>query len=216
MLPLGVLFDMDGTLTDTEKLWFQAETELIAELGGDWQPGDERELIGLNLHDASALLVNRLKLDISPEDFGRILTDRVTELGRRHGMPWRPGAYELLDLLRNLDIPSVLVTASMRRFAQLTLGQAPVGSLEFAVTGEDVVRGKPDPEAYQRAASLIGVEPRDCVAFEDSVHGLNSARRAGAIAVGVPLNVDISDVPGVILIDSLEQVDEDFLRALMR
>lgn len=167
MLPQAVLLDMDGTLTDTEKLWFQAEIDVIGELGGDWKAGDELNLIGLNLHDSSRLLVDTLELDISPEDLGRVLTDRVAELGRRHGMPWRPGALELLYRLRDLEIPSVLVTASMRRFAQLTLDQAPEGTLEFSVTGEDVTRGKPDPEAYVHAAEGVGAAPELCVAFED-------------------------------------------------
>lgn len=213
MLPQAVLLDMDGTLTDTEKLWFQAEIEVIGELGGDWKAGDELNLIGLNLHDSSRLLVDTLELDISPEDLGRILTDRVAELGRRHGMPWRPGALELLYRLRDLEIPSVLVTASMRRFAQLTLDQAPEGTLEFSVTGEDVTRGKPDPEAYVHAAEGVGAAPELCVAFEDSVPGLHSALGAGVITYGVPLKVDLSGVHGAQLIDSLEQVDEAFLRS---
>ncbi|VEI12374.1 HAD family hydrolase [Trueperella bialowiezensis] len=214
-LPDAVLVDMDGTLTDTEKLWFQAEIDVMADFGREWKSGDETELIGMNLHDSSHYLVRKLDLDVEPAEFGRILTDRVAQLAAEHGAPWRPGARELLELLSALGIPSVLVTASMRNLAQFTLDQAPAGSLEYCVSGEDVSAGKPDPEPYLRAASLVGADPSRCIAFEDSIPGLTSAISSGAVTYGVPLNIDISHVRGATIIDSLEVVNEEFLHTAL-
>lgn len=214
-LPSGILFDMDGTLTDTEKLWFQAETEVLGELGRPWRAGDEMAIIGLNLIDAATHLTTSLDIDMDPAALGWMLTERVAKIGRERGMPWRPGAYELLELVAHLGIPSALVTASHIAFAQLALEQAPAGTLQVAVTGDQVKVGKPDPEPYLLAAERLGVSADRTLAFEDSVHGLTSALAAGCVTVGVPLKVDISGVAGVTLIDSLADADEAFLRSVM-
>lgn len=214
-LPAAVLFDMDGTLTDTEALWFRAETEILAGLGRQWRPGDEMAVVGLNLLDACRYLVSHLELSVSAEFLADALTDRVVELGEEHGMPWRPGAFELLERVTALGIPSALVTASRMSFARLTLDQAPQGSLEVAITGDQVTNGKPDPEPYTKAIERLGVSPGSTLAFEDSVYGLSSARAAGAVTVGVPLKMDLSGREDVIIIGSLAEADEDFLRAVM-
>lgn len=214
-LPWGILFDMDGTLTDTEKLWFQAETEVLGELGRPWRAGDEMDIIGLNLIDAATHLATMLEIDIEPAELGWMLTERVAAIGREQGMPWRPGAYEILELVARLGIPSALVTASHMAFAQLALEQAPAGTLEVAVTGDQTLIGKPDPDPYLMGIERLGVPAERTLAFEDSVHGLTSALAAGCVTVGVPLKVDISGVDGAILIDSLADVDEAFLRAVM-
>lgn len=214
-LPGAVLFDMDGTLTDTEKLWFEAETEVLADLGRSWKAGDEMAVIGLNLLDASRYLTTSLDLELEPAELARRLTDRVVAIGRQKGMPWRPGALELLELVAHLGIPSALVTASHMPFAQLALEQAPVGTLSVVVTGDQVENGKPHPQPYLEAISRLGIPAYRAVAFEDSIHGVTSAVAAGAVVVGVPLKVDISGVANITLVDSLSDVDEYFLSAVM-
>ncbi|MFP7696171.1 HAD family hydrolase [Trueperella sp. LYQ143] len=215
MLPQAVLFDMDGTLTDSEELWFAAEEEVFAALDRPWKRGDETAIIGMSLTDSTRYLCQALQLEISPAQLGTLLTDKVAELGRRRGMPWRPGAQELLTLLVELQIPSALVTSSFRSFADLTLANSPQGALTVCVTGDEGLAGKPDPEPYRCAAQRLGVDISRCLIFEDSIPGLTAAHASGGRAVGVPLHVKLPQLPGVQLISSLTQVDEEKLHQLM-
>lgn len=144
-LPGAVLFDMDGTLTDTEKLWFEAETGVLADLGRSWKAGDEMAVIGLNL-SMPAVISRPALIWSEPAELARRLTDRVVAIGEQKGMPWRPGALELLKLVARLGIPSALVTASHMPFAQLALERAPTGTLSVVVTGDQVENGKPHPQ----------------------------------------------------------------------
>ncbi|MDO5025805.1 MAG: HAD family phosphatase [Trueperella sp.] len=211
-MPAGLLFDMDGTLTDSEALWFAAEKELFAELGYDWVDGMQYDIIGMSMADATRFLVQKLGLDIAPAELGQELTARVVALGKKHGMPWLPGALELLQNSVAWGIPSALVTSSMPAFAELTLANAPAGALTVCVTG-DRTRGKPHPDPYLLAAAELDVAPELCVTFEDSIPGLQSAVAAGTKAVAVPCQVKLPDIPGVTYIDSLTEVDADFLAA---
>lgn len=211
-LPDAVLLDMDGTLTDTETLWFEAETRVMESLGREWKAGDELAIIGRAQLDAAAYLVDAFELDLKPAELSHMLVSTVISLGEERGMPWRPGALELLNLLVKLGIPSALVTSSPAGFAQMLIDMAPQGSLTAMVNGDSGLPGKPDPAPYAHAAELLGADVTRSVAFEDSIPGLTSAHAAGARTIGVPLKVDLPKLEGVTFIDSLEQVDEDFLR----
>ncbi len=214
-LPEAVLFDMDGTLTDTETLWFTAEQELFHELGYEWQEAEAKAVIGKSLIEAVRILVENSGVDISLEEFRQRLLEKVESLGQERGMPWRPGAYELLQLLVELNIPTALVTSSYRKFAQLTIDQAPQNSLTVLVSGEMTALGKPHPMPYLVAAEKLGVNIKNCVIFEDSIPGLCSAQATGAHAVAVPFQVELPKLEKVIFIDSLERVNKDFLQSLV-
>lgn len=209
-IPAGLLFDMDGTLTDSEQLWFAAEKELFAELGHEWVDGMQHDIIGMSMTSATTFLVQKMGLDIPPAELGKELTARVVRLGKEHGMPWLPGALELLQSSASWGIPSALVTSSMPEFAGLTLANAPAGTLTVCVTG-DRTRGKPHPDPYLLAAKELGVVPEQCVAFEDSIPGLQAAVAAGTKAVGVPCQVELPEIAGVTYIESLSEVTKEFL-----
>lgn len=215
MMPEAVLFDMDGTLTDTEKLWFEAEEQVFAELGCTWQDGDQNEIIGMAIQNSTALLVKKFDLTISPEELADLLINRVVQIAQTGGMPWRPGARELLENLTSWGIPTALVTSSYKPFADLALANAPQGSLTVSVTGDRVAKGKPDPEPYLTAADELGVDITACVAFEDSGPGLTSAYRSGAKAVGIPFQVELPVFDGALYIDTLEGLDKEFFDSLI-
>ena len=131
------------------------------------------------------------------------MTDSVTEQLRRE-IPWRPGAQELLRELRRRGVKTALVTMSLRRMALQVVEAIDFDAFDVVVAGDDVVHGKPHAEPYLKAARLLGVDPSQCVAFEDSISGILSAEAAGTKAVGIPNVIRIPQHPDRILWDTLE------------
>lgn len=210
----AVLWDMDGTLVDTEPYWIECEYDLVAEFGGTWSDSDARSLIGFDLIDAAIQLRRRGGVALEPEQIvGRLLDGVIERVGQR--LPWRPGAAELLAACRAADIPCALVTMSWRRLADTVVSTAPEGSFAVSITGDEVERGKPDPEPYEAAARALGLEPADCVAIEDSPTGVAAALAAGCPTLGVPHVVTLEPAVGLTLVDSLQDVTVEQLRGLV-
>ncbi|WP_437438612.1 HAD family hydrolase [Humibacter ginsenosidimutans] len=190
--PAAVLFDMDGTLVDTEPYWMQAETELVHAHGGAWTHDDALVLVGSGLWE-SARVFQEHGVDMPADDIVATLTARVQEQLDADGVPWRPGAKELLRELRDHGIPTALVTMSVRSMAQQIVSHIPFPAFDVLVTGDEVERPKPFPDPYLDAAKLLGVDPHACVAIEDSMNGLASAVAAGTVAIGVPHMIPLPD-----------------------
>ncbi|MEN9749703.1 MAG: hypothetical protein RL149_781 [Actinomycetota bacterium] len=199
----AVLFDMDGTIIDSEHYWLSSEQKLASSVGASWTEQDGINLIGMSLYDSTRLLKQKLGLRDDPETIIDTLTNSVIEQ-LRGDLPWRPGALELLLDLKSKGIKTALVTMSMRRMALAVVDRAPAGSFDIVIAGDDVDHGKPHPEPYLKAAAELGVDIRDCIAFEDSISGLHSAEASGAIAVGVPNIVNLPEKPDRIIWPTLE------------
>ncbi len=202
-LPAAVLWDMDGTLVDTEPYWIAAEHELVAAHGGTWSHEQALQLVGNSLL-ASARILQEAGVRLEPDEIVDYLLDRVVDAVRRH-VPWRPGARELLAAIAEAGVPCALVTMSYRRFAAEVVAHTD-GALRVVVTGDDVVNGKPHPESYLTAAQKLGVRVEDCVAIEDSPTGITSALASGARTLGVEAVVPIEPRPGLSRAGSLERV----------
>lgn len=205
-LPGAVLFDMDGTIIDSEPYWMIAEAELVEEFGGTWSTEQAYALVGSGLWNTADLLQQE-GVDLPADDIVQRLSQRVLEQVAA-SVPWRPGVRELFRELLEADIPCALVTMSLRTNAEalaqavaLELGQP---FFRAIVAGDDVAQPKPNPEAYLKGALALGVPIADCVALEDSSYGAASAFSAGAITIGIPLHVEISRNYVHELWDSLE------------
>ncbi|TPW93189.1 HAD family hydrolase [Protaetiibacter mangrovi] len=200
---------MDGTLVDTEPYWMVAEHELVAEWGGTWTHEDGLQLVGQGLW-SSALVFQSRGVGLEPQQIIDQLTDRVLTQIAVH-VPWRPGARELLAEVRDAGIPTALVTMSIRRMAdriaaalEHELGGA---AFEVVVAGDEVEHPKPYPDAYLRAAELLAVPIRDCVAIEDSEPGVAAAVASGATTFAVPFHVPLPASPAyTLLADGLADV----------
>ena len=204
---------MDGLLVDSEPLWFEVERAVMARLGGQWGEADQRALIGGSLDRTVSWLLAKAAAPASREDVARWLVDEMAALILARGLPLQPGAGPLLAALDAAGVPCALVTASSRAIMDAVLT---VTGLSFDVTvcGEDVRRGKPDPEPYLLAAARLGVPAAGCVVLEDSPTGIAAARAAGCPVIAVP-SVPVPPRPGLITVDSLEEVGFDRLEGIM-
>nr|WP_268747996.1 HAD family phosphatase [Microbacterium sp. SA39] len=191
--PRAVLWDMDGTLVDTEPYWMAAETTLVESFGGSWTHEDALQLVGSGLID-SAIILQNAGVAMEPEAIVSHLTDVVQESLRTQGVPFRPGARELLAELRDAGIPTGLVTMSLRRMALNVVDLIDFEAFDIVVAGDDVDNPKPHPEPYLQAAALLDVDIADVVVIEDSPTGVRAGLASGAVTLGVPHIVSLDDL----------------------
>lgn len=214
-LPLAVLFDLDGTLIDTEPVWMAQEQALAAAHGGSWSDEQARSCIGSPIPVSAARLREEGGVDLTVDVIVDRLLDAVVAAVRER-VPWQPGARELLADLAAHDVPCGLVTMSYRRLVDAVLADLPPAAFAAVVTGDEVERGKPDPLPYLTAATILGVRPADCVVVEDSAPGILSGLAAGATVVAVPHVAPLTGVEGVRMVPSLEHLDVAGLARLAR
>ena len=201
-VPAAVLWDLDGTLIDSEPYWMAEESALVHSYGGHWPKEMADQLVGNALLDSADFIRANSPVTMAPRDIVTTLTDGVVARLRER-IPWRPGARELLAELVEAGVPCALVTMSWRTMVDAVVDQLP-GMFETTLSGDEVERGKPDPLAYRMAADAVGVPISDCVALEDSEVGVTSAYDAGARTICIPLMVEVAQRPGLAYVDTLE------------
>ncbi|MEV6286263.1 HAD family phosphatase [Kribbella sp. NPDC051770] len=212
----AVLWDMDGTLVDSEPVWARVQIALLAELGAEWTVEDCVSLVGSDLRDAVTAWMARIPAGaITAEQLAERMFTEVVETLRRE-VEFRPGALELLQACVKEEIPCALVSASYRVMIDAVLGHFPDGLFATVVAGDEVQHGKPHPEPYLTAAKALGVDPASCVVIEDSPGGTAAGTAAGAFVVAVPQWVEIEDAPRRLVVKSLEPLTPESLRALLR
>ena len=213
--PAAVLFDMDGTLVDSERIWGIALSELAVRAGGVLSETARLAMVGTSMPVSMQLFRDDLGQPDRPEEPDvRWLKARVAELFA-DGLVWRPGAMELLLAVRATGIPTALVTSTGRSLVDVALKTLGPENFDVIVCGDEVKRPKPDPEPYRTAATLLGVPIAACVAIEDSPSGVASAVAAGAAVLAVPAELELPPVDGVHLRSTLTGVDPAFLATLL-
>lgn len=215
--PAAVLFDMDGTLVDSEKLWTIALDDYAAHLGGALTDATREAMVGSNMTRSMRMLLTDVgapATEAEIEAAASWVAERMAELFA-DGLPWRPGAQEALRRARALGVPVALVTSTIRSLTEMALETLGRDSFDLTVCGDEVDgRNKPDPEPYLKAARLLGVDPAACVAVEDSPTGVASAEAAGCLVIAIPCEVPLPPGPHRVLRDSLADVDFDALGEL--
>jgi HAD superfamily hydrolase (TIGR01509 family) len=204
----AVLFDMDGTLVDSEKLWDISLAALYEQLGGTLTQQVRLSMVGGSAEDTIRTVYTDLGRDLDPvamAESDRWLHDYTAELFDG-GLPWCAGAQELLEALAAEGTPMALVTNTQRALTDRALNG--IGRKYFSATvcGDEVPRGKPAPDAYQRAAGLLNLSPSACLAVEDSVTGTAAAEGAGCPVLVVPNDVAVPHGPRRRHVSSLADV----------
>ena len=209
----AVLFDMDGTLVETEQYWGEAMHELAARLGGSMSESARASTVGSTMRRSMTILHADLGLVRTEQQLladARWVEDRTAQL-LAAGVSWCPGARELVTAVRAAGLRTALVTTTPRRLARIVLAsiRADLDSDPFDVTvcGDEVPARKPDPAPYQQAMAALGVEPSECVVVEDSESGVGSGLAAGAAVLGVPTVQELAPAPGLVLRSGLVGVD---------
>ncbi|TQN31826.1 HAD superfamily hydrolase (TIGR01509 family) [Haloactinospora alba] len=213
-LPQAVLFDMDGTLIDSEGLWHRAEAEAVAELGGQWSEVDHQRNIGGAAEAVAAYIADLTGTRLSHSEItGRLHAVFVRLLAE--GTDPRTGASELVALVAASPVPSALVTSTERALLEKAITSIGIDRFDVTLAGDEVRENKPHPEPYRAAARALGADPARCVAFEDSPVGVASALAAGCATVAVATQADLDPAPGLTLVDDLTGIDMAWLARLV-
>lgn len=202
----AVLFDMDGTLVDTEELWWQAAEHVASALAYALTDADLPDVLGRPVEHTAAHLQ---RVSGAPVPLHCLAADLHREFATRveaRIVP-RPGAVELLDRLHRQAVPTALVSASPRSIVDTVLRFLGPERFAVSITADDTERTKPAPDPYLAAARALGVPPSACVAVEDTPTGVASAEAAGCPVLAVPSLAPIPPAPGRTVLHSLEQAD---------
>ncbi|GIF67425.1 phosphoglycolate phosphatase [Asanoa ishikariensis] len=212
--PAAVLFDMDGTLLDSERVWDIGLRELAWSYGGELSDAARVAMVGGSMATSMAILHNDIAQPWrDAETSAEWLITRMAELYQTE-LRWQPGARELLDAVHDAGIPTALVTNTGRHLVDIALGVIGGHWFDAVVCGDEVSVGKPDPEPYLMAARLLGVPVERSVAIEDSPVGVTSALAAGAAVIAVPHDAAVAPRRGLHIVDSLTAVDLPLLADL--
>lgn len=177
LLPQGIFFDMDGLLVDTEPYWLQTERELMAEFGVHWQSEDQLFCLGGPMEKVGRYMSDLAESKQSPEWFASELIDRMAE--KFTLISPMPGISQLLSEISKNHIPAALVSASPRRLVDAVLASIPNHPFALSISADDVKRGKPHPDPYLKAATLLRVAIENSLILEDSQPGSQRHVRAG-------------------------------------
>ncbi|MFI1099773.1 HAD family hydrolase [Streptomyces melanogenes] len=208
----AVLFDMDGTLVDTERAWVEVVEQVAARHGYALVGAGRTAVFGRSVEDTAKMLYEPLAVhqDVLAAELGDGFAARLAD-----GAEPRPGALRLLSALRRDRVPTALVSASPRAVVDRVAASLSGHRFDAVYGAEDTARTKPAPDPYLAAAAALGAEPSRCVAVEDTVTGVTSAEAAGCAVLAVPSMEPIAPAAGRTVLASLEEADPALLRSLI-
>lgn len=211
----AVIFDMDGTMVETEHLWSDVSKRLTEHYGIVFDPAVRLQTMGRNERDSLTVFKNFFGLEAEVEELMVVRHKMVMEDVRM--INCKPGLFELIDLLDRSSLKKAIATSSNREFADKVLSSLDLKKhFEIIVVGEDVERGKPHPDIFLEAAERLGVVPGNCLVLEDAQNGVIAAHHAGMAVFAIPhensRHHDFSLATKVI--SSMKEIDETLLQSL--
>jgi HAD superfamily hydrolase (TIGR01509 family) len=181
----AVVFDLDGVIIDSEQVWDEVRKAYVLERGGRWHEGAQAAMMGMSSPEWSRYVHEELGVPEPPERVNEEMVRRMLER-YRNDLPLIPGA---VDAVRRLaaDFGLAVASSSNRPLIEAVLESAGIADcFTVTVSSEEVARGKPAPDVYLEASRLLGVEPGDCAAVEDSANGIRAAKTAGMRVLAFP------------------------------
>jgi HAD superfamily hydrolase (TIGR01509 family) len=209
----AVVFDLDGLLVDSEPVWYEVEYAAVERLGGQWSHEHQAACVGGTMDRSCAYIIELTGADIAVDELGAQLFDAMVQRFR-DGLPLQPGALELLDKVAAAGVDVGLVTSSYRVLVDVALDTLGRDRFAVVVTGDEITHGKPHPEPFTTACAALGADPGRVVVLEDAMNGVLSAEAAGCVVVAVPSVAPIPATPRRPVVDSLLDIDVDWLLAL--
>ncbi|KAB1503641.1 HAD family phosphatase [Corynebacterium sp. 320] len=201
----AIVWDMDGTLVDSEPLWGIATYEMSEKMGARITEDVRAQTVGGTTENTVRLCAAFNDLTLTPEeeaDWAQWMFDRVGELLSKE-LEFRPNIPELLAEANQRNIPMALATNTTRSLTALALNTINEDHFHFTVCADEVDAGKPAPDLYLTAAKALGVDPGDCLVLEDSTAGMQAGLAAGCRVLGVPTEDDVAIPDGVPTISEL-------------
>ena len=187
----AVFFDMDGTLVDSEPTWLQSESELMATYNYLWTEQDQAHCLGGPLLRVGEYMNDLAGQPENPQYFVDLLINRMVAKMSK-GACLMQGALEIINLTRSLGSKTAMVSASPRSLVDAVLNSIAPVAFELTISSDDVLKPKPDPESYLKAARFFGVDPKKCLVLEDSKIGVDAAVASGACVIAIPHLVPIT------------------------
>ena len=180
----AVIFDFDGVIVDSEELSARADEISLAKFGIAMTEEEKKNAMGRRMEDIYNDLLRDRKLQINTATLIGSKDTVYTELIKGN-LKTIPNSIELVNFLRDLNVPLALATSSHSVKMKAAMDEVGItGMFDVTVTGEEVTKGKPDPEAFLKAAEKLGVEPGECAVVEDAMYGIEAAKKADMFAIG--------------------------------
>jgi haloacid dehalogenase superfamily, subfamily IA, variant 3 with third motif having DD or ED len=201
----AILFDMDGTIIDSEPLWLQAEIEVMAELGCHWDEQDQINCLGGPMERTEKYMQDRSG-NVKPYGYFGQRLNEVMKLKFVKDLELMPNALELITKSKEAGLKTALVTASGRELMNSALTRFPENSFDNAISRDDVTNSKPHPEPYLMAAKRLEVKIEECLVLEDSMTGVRAGLDSGAQVVAISHIISIANEKNLRVISSLSEI----------
>jgi HAD superfamily hydrolase (TIGR01509 family) len=215
----AVLWDMDGTLIDSEPLWIEQERLLMEDIGATWTEEDAIHCVGGPMARVDEYMRSKLPADIREEIMPFALTNQLLErmeIRLSQSVSFTPGAFDLVNEMKRANLPLALVSASSRPLMNAALTNMSSTLFDVTISDNDVAKSKPDPEGYFKAAAALEVEISRSLIIEDSITGMTAAIASGAFVMGLPHVAKLPHGPKVIHHPTLENLDMRQIADLFR
>jgi len=212
----AIIFDMDGVISDTQKLHSRVESELLSRFDVNITPDEiTQRYSGVKTKE----FINNLLINAGVEfDINALMVEKWQKMEELASKIVDPidGIYELLDLCKTLNLKIAVGTASNINYATKVLKSLNIfDKFDFIATSDMVKAGKPEPDIFLLSAEKIGMLPVDCVVIEDGINGMIAASRAGMKCIGLVKNVDTEKYPTKNQVLSLREIDENYLNSIL-